>query len=61
MGAGPEQQYAKSDLKRKQQMPACRDQKQALFLVPKVSTDGRTRPLTSVLTDVMFPSMMSQL
>lgn len=51
-GAGPEQQHAKSHLKRKQQMPACRDQKQALFLVPKVSAGGRARPLTHVLTNV---------
>lgn len=52
LGAGPEQQPAKNDLKRKQQMSACRDQKQALFLVPKVSTDGRARPHTHVLTNV---------
>lgn len=32
-------------------MPACRDQKQALFLVPKVSAEGKARPLTNVLTD----------
>lgn len=53
MGAGPEQQHVESDLKREWQMPACPDQKQALFLVPRSALMAELGP--SHMFWLMFP------
>lgn len=59
LGAGLEQQHVESNLKRERQMPACPDQKQVLFLVPRSALMAEPGP--SHMFSLMFPVDVSAL